>query len=361
MNPFSVVRSGVNQALQAEQDSAVSLPPEFDPAVYRSRYADLCELSDAALEQHYRTIGMREGRNASRVVSRTAFIDLIPRSTSLLEIGPFANPLRRGRNVKYFDVLSTDDLRHRATKHGLDPSKCPRIDFVSETGDFAAVTERFDAVLSSHVIEHQPDLIRHLHGVASVLEPAGRFYLAVPDKRYCFDHFLAESSIADVVAAHVHEAKVHDVASVIEHFALTTHNDRLRHWAGDHGEPVYKATPTRIREVAELFVGSGGKYIDVHAWQFVPESFRDLAQTLLGLRLSAFRVLRVYATMPASNEFYAVLEKTAQPCIPLGRELPAEFDEQQYLLANPDVARAGANATEHYLSFGRLEGRKLRP
>lgn len=337
-----------------------TLPPEFDPAVYRGRYPDLRRLGDEDLEQHYSASGVHEGRNASRILDRAAFIGLIPHSSSLLEVGPFVNPLRRGRNVKYFDVLPTEALRRRATALGFDPAQCPQIDFVSETGDFAAVGEHFDAALSSHVIEHQPDLVRHLHGVASILEPAGRFYLAVPDKRYCFDYFIAESSVAEVMAAHVRGATLHDISSVIEHRALTTHNDPARHWAGDHGEPLYKTQPRQIRDAAEFFLRHNKTYIDVHAWQFVPESFRDVMQTLFDLRLSAFRILRVYATAPGSNEFYAVLEKTVQEEVPLQTGLPPGFDEQEYLVANPDVARAGANAAEHYLNFGRLEGRKLR-
>ena len=41
--------------------------------------------------------------------------------------------------------------------------------------------------------------------------------------------------------------------------------------------------------------------------------------------------------------------------------LPAEFDPQLYLDANPDVAKAGADARQHYMEFGFRENRKLRP
>jgi predicted SAM-dependent methyltransferase len=263
--------------------------------------------------------------------------------------------------VKYLDVLPTEGLRERAVVHGVDPAKIPHIDFVSANGDFAAVTETFDVLLSSHVIEHQPDLVRHLNGAANVLRPGGRYYLAVPDKRYCFDHFIGESSIADIVAAHVQRRSVHSAESVIEHQAMTTHNDCLRHWAGDHGEPAYKAHPARIRQASEMFQRSAGGYIDVHAWQFIPQSFREAIQALYELALIPLRVLRVYPTVRDSNEFYAVLEKVEQDTPPLHRDLPADFDAALYLAANPDVADAGVDAVTHYLAFGRGEGRKLRP
>ena len=41
--------------------------------------------------------------------------------------------------------------------------------------------------------------------------------------------------------------------------------------------------------------------------------------------------------------------------------LPADFDPILYLLANPDVARAGMDAREHYLKYGHKENRSLRP
>ncbi|MGP8439568.1 hypothetical protein ACT2FY_30350 [Paraburkholderia fungorum] len=42
-------------------------------------------------------------------------------------------------------------------------------------------------------------------------------------------------------------------------------------------------------------------------------------------------------------------------------DLPPAFNAEHYLLANPDVAASGISASEHYLKFGRTEGRPLRP
>ena len=94
------------------------------------------------------------------------------------------------------------------------------------------------AVFSSHCIEHQPDLVRHLQEVANLLEPDGAYFLLIPNKLYCFDHFIAETSVADVMLAHHLGHRVHTLASVIEHRALTTHNDPSRHWLGDHADPT---------------------------------------------------------------------------------------------------------------------------
>ena len=42
-------------------------------------------------------------------------------------------------------------------------------------------------------------------------------------------------------------------------------------------------------------------------------------------------------------------------------QLPDGFDAKLYLEANPDVAAAGVDAVDHYVEFGRAEGRPLRP
>lgn len=338
-----------------------SLPPEMDMQLYRLLNPDLRHLSDAEAEAHYRKAGLLEGRKASAIFNRTTFVALLEKIPSILEIGPLATPMVRGNNVKYFDVLSTDGLRERARQHGLDEKLCPQIDFYSPTGNLSVVDRAFDAIVSSHAIEHQPDLVQHLAGVSKLLALNSRYYLVVPDKRYCFDHFIPESSIADVLDAHLRGAQLHSAGSVIEHVALTTHNDTARHWKGDHGDSAYRSTPERLTDAAMHYIQREGHYIDAHAWQFTPPSFRDVMQMLFILRLSSFEVERVYPTVRNSNEFYAVLKKTSEDVVPLRGGLPANFDAGEYLLANPDVAQACVDATQHYLTCGRREGRKLRP
>jgi hypothetical protein len=61
-----------------------------------------------------------------------------------------------------------------------------------------------------------------------------------------------------------------------------------------------------------------------------------------------------YCGWPIPDAFMAAT-KSAQP------DGPYEFDAQQYLLANPDVAAAGVDALEHYLRHGHQERRRLRP
>jgi hypothetical protein len=230
-------------------------------------------------------------------------LTLIGDDRTLLEIGPFDRPLVRGRQVRYLDALHTEALRERAALlPGRHPENVPTIHHV---GGLEVVPDRFAAVLSSHAIEHQPDLLKHLQAVEAVLESGGADFVIIPDKRYCFDHFLAESTIAGVLGAYHERRTRHTLQSVVEHRALTTHNDTLRHWRGDHGTPRYG----RLALALDEYHAADGSYIDVHAWYFTPESFRRILRQLRRLDLTGFEAV-VFDTPHGRNEFCAVLQRT---------------------------------------------------
>ncbi|WP_199699231.1 class I SAM-dependent methyltransferase [Oleomonas cavernae] len=289
---------------------ANDLPLEFDAACYRSTYPDLSVMSDELLLSHYRQWGRAEGRRTNSLRCRGDFTALIRPHLSALEIGPFNAPILSGPQVRYFDVLTKPELVARAGEHGLDPSTIPDIHHVSPTGDLDSIGETFDVVVSSHNIEHSPDFIHHLACVERRLKPGGRYFVIVPDKRYCFDYYIAESTIADVLDAHASARRVHTLRAVIEHVALTTHNGCVRHWAGDHGPAPALATE-RVAHALELYRNSAGRYLDVHAWYFTPASMRAIMAMLVALGHCRLRPLRLYDTLRDHNEFWMVLEKPA--------------------------------------------------
>lgn len=288
--------------------SSMQLPEAFDADHYVETYPDLGHLDPLAARQHYVEHGQAEGRRANRLATRQDFINLIPRDATSLEIGPFYSPVLTGPNVSYFDVLSQTELRARARSLNIDDAHIPRIDFVSSTGDLAEVNRTFGSVVSSHCIEHQPDLIYHLEQVSRILAPKGRYYVLLPDKRYCFDVLIAETTIAEVIGAHQQRRRVHPLKSVIEHRAMTTHNDVARHWAGDHGV-LPDDHVARIVKAMEEYRAAAGEYIDVHAWYFTPQNAPDILYTLSGLGMIDLVVERCYPTLNHTNEFWMVLGK----------------------------------------------------
>jgi SAM-dependent methyltransferase len=290
-------------------------PPEFDPEHYRTIHADLRSLTDEELRAHYASRGKAEGRQPNILGSREMFRDLALGLGSILEIGPFTRPLFRRPDVPviYFDVLDRAGLAELAAKIGAqDTDQIPEVDFVSPTADLSVVCGVFDVVANSHSIEHQPDLVRHLHSVERLLHPGGCYFLWIPDKRYCLDYFQAESTIADVLEAADEQRRFHTLGTLIAQEVRRAHNDPRRHWLGDHGSlPEHPAHI--IRAVLGLYQESRERdeYVDRHAWQFTPDSFRTILELLNQLELVRLLPIRVYDTQFLSNEFWAILQNPA--------------------------------------------------
>lgn len=239
-------------------------------------------------------------------ISRADFLAQISPLQKGIEVGPFANPLLRGPNVKYLDVLPTEQLKARARTFGMDPELVPHISYIADENGFPEISESFDYLLSCHSIEHQPDLVNHLNQVEQILLPGGKYFLIIPDKRYCFDHYIAESTIADVVGAYLEQRTVHTAKSVIEHRALTTHNDPVEHFAGNHGDLSINQHD-RVSHAINEFQNADGSYIDVHAWQFTPNSFVSLIEQISSLGLCEFKVESIFQTAQNTQEFFSVL------------------------------------------------------
>lgn len=257
--------------LHASRIAGTRFPDAFDVELYRARYPELAALSAADIYHHYTTTGIAEGRIGNALTTRWEFAALVPDDADALEIGPYSKPTLKSKRTRYFDVLSRAELIKRAGLVGVADPGVPEIHFVSPVGDLSIVDDTFDVVLSSHCIEHQPDLVTHLRHVQRLLRSGGCYFLVIPDKRYCFDHFMPHSNLADVLDAFYAKATRHSLRNVLAHRALTCHNDVIRHWQGDHGLNPEDYT-LRVGRALREFEGGDGAYIDVHAWFFTPDS-----------------------------------------------------------------------------------------
>lgn len=284
------------------------LAPEIDPFFYRLLNDDLATFDDAALRQHFERHGRREGRCASPAAHRAGFVAQIPDTRPIVEIGPGFHPTIRGSHVRYFDLMSRADALAQTQQQTPLIDEPPEIDYVSPIGDLSVITDRFDALFSSHCIEHQPDLVAHLQKAGDILRPLGRYFMLVPDKRYCFDALLPESTLDRVLLAHHERRRVHTYESVYEHYVLTTHNDTGRHWRGDSIDEALLSQRTERASIAQgVFDAGGDGYVDVHAWQFTPQNFRTIITELNRRGLIRLAVERVYDTVYDRHEFGAVL------------------------------------------------------
>ena len=289
-------------------------PSSFDHQIYRKLNKDLDNKNPEQLLKHYLSHGKNEGRKAGKIIDRITFKNCIDTTKlSCLEIGPFDDPVLKGEKVKYFDVLTQDELKERSKIHSRpNPiENIPHIDYVEPNGKLSIVTDKFDIVLSCHSIEHQLDFIQHLLDVDLLLKETGKYVLIVPDKRYCFDYFIGESTIADILEQYKNKSKIHLMKSVIEHRALTCHNNIGDHWSGKHGEPKFLKNPHFIDNAMKEYVDSvkTKEYLDVHSLQFTPESFETIITYLYKLKFINFTVEQMYPTLKNRGEFFVVLKK----------------------------------------------------
>ena len=287
-------------------------PENFDTGIYKNLNKDLKKLEDKQLITHYLIHGKKEGRICCDVTNRETLKKYIDTNNlDCLEIGPFDCPVLRGSKVKYFDVLNKKDLIERSKKCGRKNhvSGIPYIDYVDSKGNLRIVKEKFDIVLSCHSIEHQVDLIKHLNDVSMILKPKGKYVIIIPDKRFCFDHFLPETTIAEIIDKNSQNRTFHTLKSVIEHRSLTCHNDTLRHWKGDHGKQSFENNPHLIKKSIEEYQLNmkQNSYLDVHSFQFFPDSFSQIIHLLNVNKYINLREERIYQTTYGKNEFYVVL------------------------------------------------------
>jgi len=248
-------------------------------------------------------------------ISRATFCQHIDTQESLLELGPYARPqFRRPHfNVYYADICTPDQIRAEAAKHGYNPDLAPdHIDIiVNPDRDPSIQTDlRFRQLFSSHTIEHQPDLIRHLREMANLADsPESIYFLAIPDRRYCFDHYQVDSTIAEVLGAHIEKRRRLLPSTLLQNELFGCHNNEYNHWLNDHGpHPMTKLTIERIRECMTNAQRLLTEYVDSHAWKFTPESFDLIIELLYLLELQPWRIERIWTTARGSNEFYAILK-----------------------------------------------------
>jgi len=233
-----------------------------------------------------------------------------------VEIGPSHNPVapkRAGYNVHIIDHMSREDLIEKYTGHGIDLSQIEEVDFVWKDQSYAQLlgkTQYYDWIIASHVIEHTPDLIGFLNDCTEVLNEHGVISLVIPDKRYCFDHYRPITSLAQLIDSHVQKSHIHSPGTVAEYMLNVVSQSGHIAWSAHHnGDYAF------VHSLKDALAGMDSvinqqAYIDVHAWCFVPHSFRLLMHDLHELGMISVREIDFYPT--EGCEFYITLGKQGQ-------------------------------------------------
>ena len=226
----------------------------------------------------------------------------IDRQSLGLEIGPSHNPIARksdGYRVKVLDHLDQRGLIEKYKDDpGVDTSRIEEVDFVwrgESFRDLIGRDERFSWVIASHVVEHLPNLVRFLNDCDALMEPDGVLTLAVPDKRFCFDHFRTLSSLGMVVDAHLNGSTHPSAGAILDFYLSYARRGGGDAWnAGDRGRFEFAFDFQNATE--RMAASIGGDYIDVHQWCFTPSSFRLLIDDLHRMGLIRLREVEFLGT-----------------------------------------------------------------
>jgi hypothetical protein len=227
-----------------------------------------------------------------------------------IEIGPSHNPIcpkSEGYDVEIIDHLSQEHLRAKYADHGVRLDAIEPVDHVWKGESYVNLTGKprgYGWVIASHVIEHTPDLIRFLQGCDEILEEDGVLVLAIPDKRYCFDHLRPKSSLAAVIDAYEAQRVNHSVGTAAEYF--------MNVCAVKNGIPWKFATPaslhmihTREDALSGMQALRNAGSLDLHAWCFTPSSFRLMISDLYDLGFIKCREIGFFPT--EGHEFFISL------------------------------------------------------
>ena len=234
-----------------------------------------------------------------------------------LEIGPSHNPIApksAGYNVRILDHLSQSELKEKYKDHNVNLWAIEQVDYVWKGEDYIDLVDdvgSYDWIIASHVIEHTPDFIGFVRQCEALLSEEGVLALAVPDKRYCFDHFRQLTSLAQIIDAHYEGRKIHSPGSVAEYFLnVVSKGGQIAWGAGSAGE--YRFVHTVEQAISGMTnVIANQAYLDVHAWCFTPDSFQLMIIDLALLGHTRFSVHDCQTTH--GSEFYVWLTKSNSP------------------------------------------------
>lgn len=230
-----------------------------------------------------------------------------------LEIGPSHRPIapkREGYQVQIIDHASQQDLIEKYTPHKVNVDNIEEVDFVWSGQSYEALTGKskfYDWIIAAHVIEHTPDFIGFLNECDSILNNDGVLSLAIPDKRYCFDHFRPTTGLAKIIDNHIQSHAIHTPGEAAEFYLNVVSKDKKIAWNKEtSGNYKLLHSPEFARKKMNTVL-SESEYIDLHSWCFTPSSFRLIIHDLHSLGLTSFKEVVFFPT--TGCEFFVALSR----------------------------------------------------
>lgn len=230
-----------------------------------------------------------------------------------LEVGPSFSPIApksSGYDVDVVDHATAEALRAKYQDQGVDLDAIEEVDYVwtdTSLTELLGGEPKYDYIIASHLIEHLPDLIGFFLDCQQLLRPHGVLSLAVPDFRCCFDIFRGPTTTGDVLQAHLERRSRHNAGTVFDHFAYAAYRDNHPSWICRSQGALEFAHRFAEAEYMMKQAHHSQDYLDVHAWQFTPSSFRLLMHDLRALGLVSMREIGGFLT-PEGTEFLVAMQ-----------------------------------------------------
>ncbi len=232
-----------------------------------------------------------------------------------IEVGPSHAPIapkRSGYNVCIVDHADSKKLKEKYKDEDVALENIEEVDFVWKGESYSELTGKtnfYDWIIASHVIEHTPNLVGFLNSCDEILNDSGVLSLAIPDVRFCFDHFRPISGLSKVLDAHFQNHTFHSSGSVTEFNLNHVRKDGHPGWGENVFVKEHYTFPYSREKVTETLKKSldSDEYIDCHAWCFTPHSFRLLIHDLYDL---GFIRMKEVAFFPSVGcEFFIALSR----------------------------------------------------
>lgn len=231
--------------------------------------------------------------------------------TTGLEIAPNIAPMiskKDGYKIEYLDACTTEELQERAINIGRSIECAPKIDYKHDfQQSIAACVEfnKFDFAVSSHVIEHVPDLIGHFQEVQEILNNGGIYAFLAPDKELCFDAKKTNTSLGQVIEARIERRRKAPINALIDEYYYGVKRGGKGGWSEQETEPFrpkYSNSRKLIQDVIK-----NPKIMDAwhgHIWRFTPASFKEIFNELNQLGLVNLSLIDV---LPTKDLEFAVI------------------------------------------------------
>lgn len=235
-----------------------------------------------------------------------------------IEVGASHSPIapkRSGYRVHVIDHASREELREKFKDEDVNLENIEEVDFVWKGESYPELTGKtdyYDWIIASHMIEHTPNLIGFINSCDAILKDTGVLSLAVPDVRFCFDHFRPISGLSKVLDAHFENHTFSTRGSIAEFKLNHVMKDGYPGW----GENVFVdedyTFPFSNEKVVEILERSknSNEYIDCHTWCFTPHSFRLLMQDLYELGFIRMREIDFFPSVGC--EFFIALGRNGK-------------------------------------------------